>query len=135
MLLYNSHNLKSVICLLIVCSVWPIDKTLSGATVPNRPGRNGNERVLHISQISKSGALPSDCLMLYQRLLFGVGVGVLPLCQDVVDVFYSSNRLVLKKRCPMYELHLIVIFYFWRSGKSGVSLHCHYSQVHSSLER
>ena len=66
-LLYNSHNLTSVICLHTVCSIWPIDKTLSGATNPGQsePGSNGNEGVLHISQISKSGASPSDGFMSY----------------------------------------------------------------------
>ena len=62
-LLYNGHNLTSVICLHIVCSVWP----LSGATTLSQsgPGSNGNERILHILQISKTGALPSDGLMSY----------------------------------------------------------------------
>ena len=31
-LVYNSHNLTSVICLHTVCSIWPIDRTLSDAT-------------------------------------------------------------------------------------------------------
>ena len=37
-LLYNSHNLTSVICLHTVCSIWPIDRTLSGATTPGQGG-------------------------------------------------------------------------------------------------
>ena len=43
-------------------SIWPIDKTLSGATIPGQsgPGSNGNEGVLQITQIS-----PSDNLVLY----------------------------------------------------------------------
>ena len=49
--LYNSHNLTSVICLPIVCSIWPIDRILSGATTPgqNEPGSNGNKGVLYTS--------------------------------------------------------------------------------------
>ena len=48
------------------CSIWPIDKTLSGATTPGQsePGSNGNEGVLHIPQSSSiTGALLSDCLV------------------------------------------------------------------------
>ena len=61
-LLYNSHSLTSVICLHMVCSIWLIDKTLSGATTPDqsRPGSNGKERVLHILRISKARASQSD---------------------------------------------------------------------------
>ena len=35
-------------------SIWPIDRTLSGATTTGQsgPGSNGNERVLNISQSS-----------------------------------------------------------------------------------
>ena len=47
--------------------LWPIDSTLSGATTPGQSGPEGegNEGVLHIPQISKAGASPSDCLMSY----------------------------------------------------------------------
>ena len=40
-------------------TIWPIDRTLSGATYPGQSGpeNNGNERVLHIAQISKTGWL------------------------------------------------------------------------------
>ena len=49
-LLYNSYNLLSVICLQTVCSMWPIDRTLSGVTTLGQtgPGSNANEEVLHI---------------------------------------------------------------------------------------
>ena len=49
-------------------SIWPIDKTLSGATTHGQSGpvRNSNEGVLCISQSSSiTGALLSDCLVLY----------------------------------------------------------------------
>ena len=66
-LLYNSHNFISVICLHTVYFIWPIDRTLSGATTLGqiRQGSNGNERVLDIPQNSKAEALPSDCLIWY----------------------------------------------------------------------
>ena len=49
-------------------SIWPIDKTLSGATTPAKsgPGSNGNDRVLHIPQ-SWNIASQSDCLVSYLR--------------------------------------------------------------------
>ena len=45
-------------------SIWPIDKTLSGANSCGQsvPGSNGNERVLHIPQ-SSGISRASDCLM------------------------------------------------------------------------
>ena len=63
--LYNSHNLTAVFCLHTVCSIWPIDRTLSGATTPGQsgPGSDDNEGVLYISQISEAGVFPSDSLM------------------------------------------------------------------------
>ena len=49
-------------------AIRPTDRTLSGATKwgQSGPGSDGNEGLLHIPQISKVGASPSDCLMSYQ---------------------------------------------------------------------
>ena len=40
-------------------SIWPIDRTLSGATTPGQCGlvNNGNKGALHIPQISKAGSM------------------------------------------------------------------------------
>ena len=49
-------------------SIWPIDKTQSGATTLGLtwPGSDGNEAVLYISQSSNiTAASPSDCLVSY----------------------------------------------------------------------
>ena len=49
-------------------SIWLIDRTLSGATIPGQsgPGSNGNGGVLRILQSSNiTAASPSDCLMSY----------------------------------------------------------------------
>ena len=64
-LLYNSHNLTSVICLHTVCSIWSIDRTLTVASTPSQsgPATNGNKGVFQISQVSKARALPSNGLM------------------------------------------------------------------------
>ena len=51
-----------------VSSIWPIDRALSGATIPGQSGpeNNGNEGVLLIAQSSSiTGTSPSDCLMSY----------------------------------------------------------------------
>ena len=60
------------------------------ATTPSQswPVSNNNEEVLHILQNSRTGASPSDCLVLYPGHLLGV---VLSLCRDVVSVFYSPS--------------------------------------------
>ena len=49
-------------------SIWPIDRTLSGATTPglNGSGNDGNKGVLHIPQSSNvTEASQSNCLMSY----------------------------------------------------------------------
>ena len=69
-------------------SIWPIDGTLSSATTQSqsKPGSNDNEEVFHITQSSSiTGASPSDCLVLYSKIL--------PLCFDAVGVFYSPIQL------------------------------------------
>ena len=75
-LLYNGHNLTSFICLHTVCSIWSIDRILSGATTPRQRGlgRRGNEEVLHIPQISKTDALSSDGLTSYPLHLIREGL-------------------------------------------------------------
>ena len=47
--------------------IWPIVRTLSGATIPgwSEPGSNGNEGVLHIPQSSRNGASSADGFMSY----------------------------------------------------------------------
>ena len=49
-------------------SIWPIKKTLSGATNPaqSEPDSDGNEGVLHFLQsYSITGTWPSNCLVSY----------------------------------------------------------------------
>ena len=57
-------------------SIWPIDRTLSGATAPGQswPGSDGNERVLRIPQSSSiTETSTSDCLVSYQDTCCGGG--------------------------------------------------------------
>ena len=57
-------------------SIWPIDRILSGAIIPDQsgPGSEGNKGGLHISKnYSITGTSPSDCFVSYQgHLLFAV---------------------------------------------------------------
>ena len=55
-------------------SIQPIDRALSGATIPGQsgPGSNGNEGLLRIFQSSSiTGTSPSDCLVSYPGYSFG----------------------------------------------------------------
>ena len=70
-------------------SIWPIDRTLSGATSSSEsePGNGGNKGVLSILQSSGiTGAWPSDCLV----SLVG---GVLLFRRDAIGVFSSPIPL------------------------------------------
>ena len=67
-LLYDGHYLTSVICLHTVCCIWLIDKTL----YHSGPESNVNEGLLRISQNSKAGTSPSDCLMSYPGHSLGI---------------------------------------------------------------
>ena len=50
-------------------SIWPVDKTLSGATSPsqNGPESKGVQRMHQSSNITWTS--PSDCFVLYNRTL------------------------------------------------------------------
>ena len=64
---FNINHLFAL-SLNVKSSIWPIDRTLSGATSPGQsgPGSNGNEGVLCIPQSSSiTRTSPSDCLMSY----------------------------------------------------------------------
>ena len=81
-------------------SIQPIDRALSGTTIPGQsgPGSNGNEEVLHIPQSSSiTGTSPLDCSVSY----LGHSLGGSPLCRGAVGVFYSPSRLdKIKVECP-----------------------------------
>ena len=61
--------------LLVFSIVWPIDGILTATTTPSKSGlgSNGNERVLHILESSRTGASPSDDLVSYPGHSFKVG--------------------------------------------------------------
>ena len=75
-------------------TIWPINRPLSGATIPGQsgPGSDGNKVELCILQSSHiTGASTSDCLVLYPG--HSLGGGVLLLSRDAVVIFYSPSQL------------------------------------------
>ena len=73
--------------------MWPIDRTLSGATSPGQSGygSDSNERLLSIFQSSCiNGASPSDCLVSYPGFSLECSY---PSAKNPVGVFYSSSQL------------------------------------------
>ena len=75
-------------------SIWPIDRTLSGATTPGQSGPRSvsNEGVICIPQNSSiTGTLPSNCLVSFPgHLLWG---GVSYPSAKIVGVFYNPSQL------------------------------------------
>ena len=74
-------------------SIWPIHRTLSGATTPGQsgPGSDGNEGVLLISQSSSiTGTSLSDCLVSYSRTLVWGGLILLQLKQLVYSTITAN---------------------------------------------
>ena len=108
-------------------SIWPIDRTLSGATTPGQsgPGSNGKEGVLCIPQSSSIiGASPSHCLVSYSEHSLE---GVLSLCRDTVGVFYNTPQKILGSWWLLYsnlilfkESLLILILSASKILRSGV---------------
>ena len=83
-------------------SIWPIDRTLSGATTP---GHSGPEKDAIEGVLCIAGASPSYRLMSYPGHSYE---GILPLCRDAVSVFYN----------PRSERPVSLNFYgrFYRKG-------------------
>ena len=109
---YVTHNLTPFIFLHTVCSIWPIDRTLSGATTPGQggSGSNGNEKALYIPQISNAGASPSEGLMSYPGHSLG---RVLPLCKDAVTVFSSPTQLGYSYLCECVCVCVYIYIYIY----------------------
>ena len=72
----------------IISSIWPIDRTLSGATSPGQsgPGSDSNKGVLYIPQSSSiTGTAPADCLVSYRgRSSCGGGLTSLQRCNRYI---------------------------------------------------
>ena len=98
-------------------SIWPLDRTLSGATIPGQSGpeSNGNEGVLRILQSSSiTGTSPSDCLVSYLgQLLVGYYLSVeKPLVYSTAPVDWA--------RYNIWFLNLSLSFSFVHSISTSV---------------
>ena len=74
-------------------SIWLIDRTLSGATIPDQsgPGSDGNEGLLNIPQSSSfPGISPTDRFVSYPGHTLG---DLTSLCRETVGLFYRPGRL------------------------------------------
>ena len=94
-------------------SIWPIDRTLSGATTPgqNAPKSDCNEGY---SAFLKAPALLKPHHQIFcviSRTL--VGSRVLPLCRDTVGVFYTPSRLGLNNFLKILTLVQKTVFSKW----------------------
>ena len=87
------------------CSIWPIGRTLIGTSTLSKsePGSNGNEKIFHILQSSRTRASLSDSLALYPGHLLK---GILSLCWDAVGIFYSSIWL----GCKYFQVNFTILF-------------------------
>ena len=104
--------------------IWPIDRTLSGATTPSQ----------------SAGASPSDCQVSYPVHLL---VEVLLLYREVVSVFYSpSNKLkILLENHVIFSLYpgsafmIKVNFLSYHSQYNGDNNKMQIRTLHSFLNR
>ena len=96
-------------------SIWPIDRTLSGATTVDQsePGSDSNEGVLCFTQcFSITGPSPSDCLVSYSGHSLMVGV-ILPLYRGTVD---WANRGVRTPTKSILNTKLNLVVKLWVGG-------------------
>ena len=95
-------------------SIWPIDRTLSGATTLSQSGPESadDEEVLYIPQSpSIIGTSPSDYSMVYPEYSLGALT-----FRDEVSVFYSPSRLGWK------QVGSFSLFLFQYCSQSGLWL-------------
>ena len=82
-------------------SIWPIDRTLSGATTPGQggPGSNGNDGVLCIPQSSSvTRASLSDYLMSYPRHSAEMQSVFSTAPDDLLKVALNNTWVLLRKK-------------------------------------
>ena len=139
----HSLNIKTVLFQAIqfsisthFSSIWPIDRTLSGATTSGQcgPESDSNEGVLRIPQSSNiTETSPSDGLELYPGRSLG-GWGFLPLCREALCVFYNPSQSdKLKNECTLQTSSLVwgLSVRQWR-GRPGFSPRsCHTKDLKS----
>ena len=104
-------------------SIWPIDKTLSGAftAAQSWPGSNVNELVLRISQnTSITGTSPSDCLVSYP----GHSLGETYASAEVQSVYSTTSPTSRLGNICLHTVEWFQVFLF----NTIYSIH-HYSLI------
>ena len=92
-------------------SIWPIDRTLSGATTPgpSGPESDGNERVIHIPQSSSiTGASSSDCLVSYHRTLMGESLTPLQRSSQCILQIQPTGQM-----CVYIYIYIYIYLYIY----------------------
>ena len=98
-------------------SIWPMGKTLSGATTPGQSGlgNNGNEGVLRIPSSSRiTGTSPSVYLVPYPGHSFGEGV--FSLSRGAIGVFCRLSRLGNLNFCGCTYIGIIYVYIYWKDN-------------------
>ena len=95
-------------------SIWPIDRTWSGATTPDQsgPGSDDNERVLRIPQSSSiTGTSLLYCLGSYTGHLFGGGSYLSAKKQSVYSTapVDCATHLTVCKQVINIQIELLVV--------------------------
>ena len=95
-------------------SIWPIDRTLPGATTPGQsgPGSDGNQGVLCIPQSSSiTGTSPSDCLVSYHLYCYFHNVST-DMSSGLRQVFVELRNLHRASNYILYWIHGGHLFWF-----------------------
>ena len=97
-------------------SIWPIDRTLPGATTSGQcgPGNDGNEGIFHIPHSSSiTGALPSDYLVSYPgNLGESYSSAVIQLVYSTAPAEWAMQFSIIP-RTPLFFWWVKVLF-FWK---------------------
>ena len=95
-------------------SIWPLDRTLSGATTSGQsgPGSNGNKGVLCIPQSSSiTGASTSDFLVSY----LGHSLGELYPFAEMQSVYSTAPANEARKKRKK-KVKIMVTFLLWKKN-------------------
>ena len=140
-MLSNIHTLPSIICWNKLFFIWPINRTLSGATTPSQSWSwsNSNKEVDHIPQMSKAGASPSNCLRSYTgqslRSLTSLQMSRQCILQSQSTVLFSGLEIRKEMFSKNVETFYFIVFHLilfyqrlhfirYKSGKRWNNLWC-----------
>ena len=99
-------------------SIWPIDRTLSGAITPGQsgPGSDGNEGTVYFPQSSSTtGASTSDCLVSYPGHLLGESYSSaeMQLVYSAFPTNWAKNIYVTLQVTKHMHTRIYIYMYVW----------------------